>query len=301
MAVQTFSAKQVDANSSFARASEQAQATRRALAGPGVGRSQGVRLRTLALPVEHGGWGLVLEPLVLGLCVAPSVPGVFLTVATVAAFLTRHPLKIVAGDRRRGRRFPRTPVAERFALAYAVLSMLAFTLALKTSPNVFLLPLLIAAPFALVQLIYDALGRSRELVPELSGATAMAAMAAAVVLAGGWQIAPALTLWLLLVAVRVVPSILYVRARLQKNHGAQPSVAPTLGAHLLGCALVAALAWMGLAPMLAVAAALLLLLRAAFALSHLCPQVSAKQVGFSEIGFGLVTVLALAFGYALRL
>ena len=43
-----------------------------------------------------------------------------------------------------------------------------------------------------------------------------------------------------------------------------------------------------------------LLLRAAFALSPLCPQVSAKQVGFSEIGFGLLTVLALAFGYALR-
>jgi hypothetical protein len=244
---------------------------------------------------------LALEPLLLGLCVAPSVPGLFLAVATIAAFLTRHPLKIVAGDRRRDRRFARTPVAECFALAYATLSLLSFMLALKISPHVFLLPLLMAAPFALIQLIYDATGRSRELWPELSGATAMAAVAAAVALAGGWHIAPALTLWLLLVAVRVGPSILYVRARLQKNHGVQPSIAPALVAHLTGCALVIALAWAGLAPMLAIAVALLLLLRAAFALSPLCPQVSAKQVGFSEIGFGLVTVLALALGYALRL
>jgi hypothetical protein len=298
MAAQTFSAKQADANFSLIQASEQARGrSQRA----GVGKPQGVRLRTVALPVEHGGWGLALEPLVLGLCVAPSVPGIFLAVATIAAFLTRHPLKIVAGDRRRGRRFARTPVAERFVLAYATISLLAFLLALKISSTVFLWPLLMAAPFAIVQLVYDAAGRSRQLLPELSGATAMAAVAASIALAAGWQIVPALTLWLLLVAVRVVPSILYVRARLQKNHGGQPSVAPTLGAHLLGCALATALAWMGLAPALAIAAVLLLLLRAAFALSHLCPQVSAKQIGFSELGFGLLTVLALACGYAFRL
>ena len=68
-----------------------------------------------------------------------------------------------------------------------------------------------------------------------------------------------------------------------------------------GCALVAALAWVGLAPALAIAAAALLLLRAAFALSPLCPPVSAKQIGFSEIGFGSLTVLMLALGYALWL
>ena len=39
--------------------------------GPG-----GVRLRTVALPVEHGGWGISLEPVVLGLLVAPSASGI---------------------------------------------------------------------------------------------------------------------------------------------------------------------------------------------------------------------------------
>jgi hypothetical protein len=298
MAAQTFFEKQADARFSCAQAGEHTQAKQSATIGMGGGKAQNVRLRTVALPVEHGGWGLALEPLLLGLCVAPSVPGVFLTVATIAAFLTRHPLKISTGDRRRGRRFARTPVAEAFALAYATGALLFFMLALKTSPHSFLLPLLMAAPCALVQLIYDARGRSRELLPELAGATAMAAVAAAVARAGGWPLTPALTLWLLLVAARVIPSILYVRARLRKNHGAQPAIAPALVAHLAGCVLVTALAWFGLASSLAVAAAILLLLRAAYALSSLCPQLSAKQIGLSEIGFGLVMVLALAFGNA---
>jgi YwiC-like protein len=302
MAAQTFSTEQTDDKLSFAQASEQTSSANR-LAPARVGRSKspGVRLRPVALPVEHGGWGLVLEPLVLGLCLAPSVPGIFLSVAALAAFLARHPLKIVAGDRRRKRPFPRASVAERFALAYAAISLLSFILALKTSPTVCLWPLLMAAPFALGQLVYDAMGRSRELWPELSGATAMAAVAAAITLASGWHITDALALWLLLVTVRVIPSILYVRARLQKNHGAQPAIAYVLGAHLTGCAIVLVLAWLGLAPALAVVVALLLMLRAAFARSPFCPQVSARQVGFSAIGFGLATVLALVLGYALRL
>src|SRR5205085_11943807 len=154
-----------------------------------------VRLKTVALPVEHGGWGLSLEPVVLGLLVAPCWPGLFFAVATVGAFLARHPLKIVAGDRRRGRRFPRTPVAERFALLYAVAAALGLLAAIKTAVGVeFLLPLALSAPLVSVQLIYDAKGRSRELLPEVAGSIAMASVAASVALAGGWTLAAALGL-----------------------------------------------------------------------------------------------------------
>lgn len=64
-----------------------------------------VRLRTVARPVEHGGWSLTLEPVASGLLVAPSLAGPFISLAAVGAFLARHPFKIVTGDRRRGRRF----------------------------------------------------------------------------------------------------------------------------------------------------------------------------------------------------
>ena len=33
-----------------------------------------VRVKTVALPNEHGGWGLLLEPVALGLLVVPSWP-----------------------------------------------------------------------------------------------------------------------------------------------------------------------------------------------------------------------------------
>jgi hypothetical protein len=128
-----------------------------------------VRVKTVALPVEHGGWGLSLEPGALGLPVAPSWPGLPLSVATMGAFPARHPFKIVAGDRRRGRRFPRTHIAERFVLLYGSVAALGLPAAFKTAASgEFLLPLLLAAPLASIQLFYDGLGgRLREAVAQL--------------------------------------------------------------------------------------------------------------------------------------
>jgi hypothetical protein len=67
-----------------------------------------VRLRPIALPVEHGGWAFLGAPILLGLWVAPSITGVWLGLAALGAFLSRQPLKLTLGDRRRGKRYPRT-------------------------------------------------------------------------------------------------------------------------------------------------------------------------------------------------
>jgi hypothetical protein len=76
------------------------------------------------------------------LIVVPSLAGPGLGVATVCAFLTRRPLKIAAGDRRRGRRFPRTPVAGRFALLYGSVPLAGLAPACATAPSwEFLTPL----------------------------------------------------------------------------------------------------------------------------------------------------------------
>src|SRR6476661_3892164 len=58
-----------------------------------------VRVGQIALPSEHGGWGLLFEPLVAGLAIAPSVGGLCIAVMTVGAFLTRQPLKMLVIDR----------------------------------------------------------------------------------------------------------------------------------------------------------------------------------------------------------
>jgi hypothetical protein len=273
-----------------------------ASAKSGVARAGAVvRVRNVALPVEHGGWGLSLEPIMLGLIVAPSLPGLFLALAAMGAFLTRHPLKLVMADRRRGRRFARTPVAERFTLLYILIASLSLLAAIKTASSYeFLLPLLLAAPLALIQLVYDRLSRSRALLPELAGATAMASITASIALADGWPRGFAFGLWAIL-AVRVVPTILYVRVRLKRLHGQQVTMATALVMHALALIVAFILAWVRRTSALAVVALLILLARALFGFSGYDRAASAKQIGIRELGFGAMTVSAVALGHYFNL
>lgn len=257
--------------------------------------SGGVRVKSVALPTEHGGWGITLEPVLLGLLVAPSWAGAGVALATAGAFLARHPFKIVTADRRRGRRFARTPVAEAFTLAYALVALSGFLLALAVAPSYeFLLPLMLAAPLGAVQLFYDAAGHSRGLLPEVAGSTAMASVAACIALAGGASPLVAMGLWVVL-AARFVPAILYVRARLVKLHGKAAARWPSLLAHASALALVSALAWVKAAPWLSVALMLVMLARAGYGFAREWPS-TAKRVGFSEIAFGVLTVLTVGAG-----
>ena len=67
--------------------------------------------RAVAIPSEHGGWGLTLEPALLGLLVAPSIAGAAIGLAAFLAFLVRTPLKTVLVDRVRHRELDRDRVA----------------------------------------------------------------------------------------------------------------------------------------------------------------------------------------------
>src|SRR6185436_6956547 len=83
------------------------------------GVPRAVPLRPLALPSEHGGWGFLLEPLVLGLLVRPSLAGSLIALAFVFGFLARHPLKLALQDLLRGKSYPRTRWCWLFACSYA--------------------------------------------------------------------------------------------------------------------------------------------------------------------------------------
>ncbi|MBN1966996.1 MAG: YwiC-like family protein [Anaerolineae bacterium] len=256
-----------------------------------------VRLRPIALPTEHGGWGFLLEPVLLGLLVAPSPGGIALALAALGMFLARHPLRLALTDRRRGRRFARTGVAERFVLLYGALAAVSLAVAALIARPGVLVPLLAAAPLLTVHIIYDAQGNSRHWLPEMLGPTALAANAACIALAGGWTLDAALALWPILVA-RAVPSVLYVRARLRLERGTAPSVVLPLASHALGLAALVLLAAARVIPWLAVLALIILLARATYGLSEYRQRVPAKTVGFQEIGYGLLTVLLTAAGYA---
>lgn len=255
-----------------------------------------VALKTLALPVEHGGWGFLAEPVFVGLAMAPSAAGTCLGLAALFAFLARHPLRLWLMDRRKGARHPRTRLSALVAAGYAALALLLFAAALALSGATFWAPLAAAAPVGLAALAFDARGRSREALPEAAGAVALAAAATAIALAGGAPAALAWCAWLLL-ALRAVTAVLYVRARLRLDRGLDAGPWLVHAGHGASLAASAALAAAGWAPWLAPAAFLVLLARAAWGLSSRRARVRPQVVGLQEIGYGLVTVLALALGY----
>jgi hypothetical protein len=174
--------------------------------------------RAVALPSEHGGWGLTLEPALLGLLVAFSGAGVLLAVAALVAFVARTPLKVALVDRWRGRRLPRTALAERIAaVELALLAALVVGAALLADDG-FWIPIAVAAPLVALELWFDMRSRSRRLVPELAGAVGIGAVAASIALADGASGWLAAGLWLVL-AARAVTSIPFVRVLIDRLHG----------------------------------------------------------------------------------
>ncbi len=257
-----------------------------------------VRLKAVALPPEHGAWGLLLEPILAGLGVAWSWAGLLLGLGVLGGFLLRHPLKIITQDRGRGKHYARTALAERVALAYTILAAGGLLGGLLLAGPEVLLPVPLAAPLAILLLISYVQNRGRDLGPQIAGVGALAGTATAVALAGGATIGTALALWAIMVG-RSIPSILYIRARLRLEKGKPFALAPVAAANALAVGGVGALAVVGLVPALAVVALAILLVRALHGLSSRRRQARVQTLGFLELGFGALTVLLTVIGYAL--
>jgi len=173
-------------------------------------------MRTVGLPREHGGWSLTFEPALLGMLVKWSGSALALSAVALLMFTARTPLKYALVDRTRDRRLPRTVLAERLALAEIaiILLLVAVTTVLATGP--FLWPFAAAAPLLATGFWYDIKSRSRHLVPELAGTVGIAAIAAAIVIAGGGTTRLALAMWLV-AASRSVASVVFVRVQINRS------------------------------------------------------------------------------------
>jgi hypothetical protein len=256
--------------------------------------------RSVALPIEHGGWSFLIEPLILGLVVAPSAAGAGLAASATAVFLARHPLKLIALDRRKGIRYPRTGLAERFCAIYMAVAAFAFATALARSDASILLPLAVAAPFALSALGLDLQGRGREAWPEIAGAIGLGSSATAIILAGGGSAGTAWAAWAL-GAGRALTAIFYVRARVRVDRDPtqanRPTLAwPVLAIHALVLTLALGAQAMGLISPIAVAAFILLLLRAAFGLAPGRKPIRPRTLGIQEVLIGLTCLALFALG-----
>ena len=257
-----------------------------------------VTLKNVSLPTEHGGWGFLFEPMLLGMLLAPSRGGAWLCAAGMGAFLARRPFMVALGDLRYTHWRPRTGMAVGVALLLGSCSLGGLVGAFREAGYAMVVPLLLAAPLAAVFLYHDAARHARSLSGELSGALAMGALAPAILMGGGWSLAAALGAWVLLGA-RAITSIVYVRAQVRRLHGKGTSFSVPVTAHVVALAMVSTAASHGLAPGLAVVAFALMLARAWQGARH-APS-SARALGWSEMRLGVATVLLLVAGYGFRL
>ena len=243
-------------------------------------RPAAINFRPLALPVEHGGWGILLEPLALAMLVAPSRAGALVGAAAFFGFLARHPLKLALQDLVRGHAFARTRWCWVFAGWYSALATYSIAFAISQSSTRILIPFAMVAPLAIVTMIQDARRKGRSIVPEVCGAIAMSSTAASAGIAAGLSYSAAFTL-MALIAARSIPTIFFVHALLGR---ANKMVAMTL--HVLALAYGFFVGTPG-----AIAAYSVLFVRAAWGVTHEAAR--AKVIGWREIAWGITTVALL--------
>ena len=250
-------------------------------------------LRSVALPAEHGGWGLTAEPALLGLLIAPSRAGLCIALGAVVAFLARTPVKVALVDRRRGRMLERTRLARRVAaVELAVLAPLASGAFVLAEPG-FWVPAVVALPLVAVEGWFEVRSRGRRLVPELAGAVGVCSVAAMVVLADGQSGRLAAGVWLVL-AARVATSIPHVRAQIARLHQ-RPAQAGAASAGDLAAVVLAAGAVAFDRSLVAGAAAVLVLI-AIQRHADGRPVPRPVVVGMRQTAMGIGVVLVTAIG-----
>lgn len=250
--------------------------------------------RQVAVPSEHGGWSLTGEPVILGLAVAWSWPGLALGMAAMLAFVARTPLKVVLVDRWRHRWLPRSRLALRIAVAeLALIALLGVWAAVTASNDRFWVPLAAAVPLVAVELWFDMRSRSRRLIPELAGTIGIGSVAAAIALTGGEATTPAMGLWVV-ISARAAAAIPYARTMVFRAHGRPVTRWHSDLAQTLSVLAVAA-AWASdaipLAPVVAVAAVSIFNVVAVRG-----PVLRAVVIGMQQmvLGIGVIAITATA-------
>lgn len=242
----------------------------------------------LTFPKEHGSWSLALEPLVLGMLVAPSAAGGALVCAAVAGFFLRRPLKLVLSCKPD----PRLPLASGTVIALFTLAIVSLFLAVAFGGVKNLWPLIPAAIAGIGFAWFDSRNEGREGAAELCGVVAFSILPATFAKLAGWSITESAALATVML-VRSVPTVLFIRAYLRRNKGYAINLTPAFFAVGIGLFLTAWLVLAHLAPWPAVVFAAFLAIRTFWVLGG-NRRFTAKKIGIAELTFGAVMVLTLA-------
>ena len=251
--------------------------------------------RSLAIPTEHGGWSFTLEPVLLALIVAPSAAGATLGLAALIGFMSRTPLKLSLVDRLRGRRLPRTGMADRLVAAYGVVLVILVALAAWLAEAPFWWPVAVAAPLIAIELWFDARSRGRHLTAELVGTIGIGGVGAAIVLAGGGSGSEAIGVWLV-VAARAIAAVVFVRVQVRRLRDQEHRRQDSDTAQAVAVAVAAVGTALSFVPAVATAAIVLVGLLHGWLVRRPVPRVGV--VGAQQIVIGLSLVLVAGLGFA---
>ena len=143
------------------------------------------------------------------------------------------------------------------------------------------------------------LQKNRELVLELSAPISISLIALSIVLFDGWQLEYVIAFWFILLA-RSVSTTFYVHSKLLliKNKPPHNLLPILLGVSFTLILLLFSI--LGYSPYLAVAASLVLLVRAFLGLYITKGKIKIKVFGIWEFIYGGLFILIVAFGYHLN-
>jgi len=247
----------------------------------------------IILPTEHGSWAFLFEPLIAGSLIAYSPAAPWIALIAIGAFFARQPLKTYYIVRKRT---DASASAIRYTAIFATISLIGAAAGISLAGISILYPLLISALLAALQFYLDISSKGRSLLAEIAGAAAISASAAMLIAAGGLGWPFAIAVWTVFTA-RFVPSILYVRNRLQLEKGKPFDHTMPIAAHLAGLVAVFLLAIIGLASFLTAAMFVFLLVRAIVGLSEYRSRIKAMRIGVWEVVYGVLTLVSIVIGY----
>lgn len=243
----------------------------------------------LILPKEHGSWSLALEPLALGLLVAPSKAGIPLAITAVAGFFLRRPTKLLFQPKPD----PRRPLATACVGALFLIAAAALLLTAKWGEFTNLWPLLPATLAGLVFFWFDSRGENREGVAELAGVMAFGLLPATFASLAGWSVKSSLALAAVMLA-RSVPTVLVVRTFLRRRKGQHVSVTTACFSAIIATGVLCWLATLSLVPWAVVIFSGVLAARAFWIGSAHSSHLSARRLGYLELCLGAATVIVAA-------
>ncbi len=255
-----------------------------------------IRLKGIALPIEHGSWGFLFEPLLAGLLIAPTLASMWISLLVIGAFLTRQPLKIFITDWLANRNLPQTEFAFKWTILYGTIFTFGLLGSLSFVKFDSFLPFFAVIPLAIYQIYCDVSKQSRQLLPELTGAVAISSSVAVIALANDLKPAIAFALWAIFIA-RLIPSILYVRNRLRLEKGKRFSKVSPISSHLIALIFIGILAFFGLSSVLTVPIFVILCGRTIWGLSAYRKRVKAMKIGIWEVIYGTLVALSVVIGY----